>query len=390
MPRRRPFAAPAARPDAHAPVTMLELFFDLVFVLTVTQLTDLVLGQHGAAGYLQALAVLWVVWWMYDGYAWLANNVGPTTTSTRVPMLLGMAGFLVVAIAVPDAFGDDRWLFATAYLLTGVVHGLAFLRSSLGTSASAILAIAPVNLGICAGLFLAAALPEQWRWVGWTLSAALPFVSMLRGTESGFTIRPAHFAERHRLMLIIALGESVLAIGKSTQGHLREADHLVAVVLAVVLIALLWWVHFADDPSLARVEEVVERPEGMSGRTALVAFSFGYLALVAGLILVAAGLHEAVHDPGHHLARGDAATMSAGVAVYLAGNVFYLHRLGVHGRRWFVVCAVLAVVVAPVGALVSGSAQVAALSVVLLLALLPVVRDQRTRAAIPEASTTSG
>ncbi len=158
----------AAAPDAHAPVTTLELFFDLVFVFVVTQLTDLVLDADGALGYLQALAMLWVIWWMYDGFAWLSNNVGPTTTSTRIPMLVGMAGFLVIAITVPGAFGEDRWLFAVAYLLTGLVHGISFLRSSLGESASAILAIAPVNLGIVAGLFLAAALPEPWRWVGWT------------------------------------------------------------------------------------------------------------------------------------------------------------------------------------------------------------------------------
>lgn len=379
-----------ASPDAHAPVTMLELFFDLVFVLVVTQLTDLVLTSQGPAGYLQALLVLWVVWWMYDGFAWLANNVAPTTTSTRLPMLVAMAGFLVIAIAVPEAFGADRWLFAAAYLLTGVVHSFSFLRSTLGTSSRAIMSIAPINLGICACLFLAAALPERWRWVGWVLAAALPVVSFLRGVEGGFTLRPAHFAERHRLMLIIALGESVLAIGTSAGGHLRQVDYLAAVLLSVVLISMLWWVHFADDASLERVEEVVERPEGMSGRTALIAFSLGYLVLVAGLILVAAGLHEAVRDPTRRLDARAAFTMAAGAATYLLGNVAYLARLGIGGRRWFAVTALLAVLVAPVGMVATGTALVATLSVVLGLALVPVVRDQRSRAAMPEAPTTSG
>ncbi|NUR06482.1 MAG: low temperature requirement protein A [Nocardioidaceae bacterium] len=379
-----------ASPDAHAPVTSLELFFDLVFVLVVTQLTDLVLHSHDAAGYVQAAAVLWVVWWMYDGFAWLANNVGPTTTSTRVPMLAAMAGFLVIAIAVPEAFGEDRWLFATAYLLTGVVHSVSFLRSSLGGSARAILSIAPINLGICAGLFLAAALPERLRWVGWAVAVGLPVLSFVRRVEGGFTIRPAHFAERHRLMLIIALGESVLAIGVSAEGHLEEVGYLVAVLLSVVLISLLWWVHFADDVSLERVEDVVERPEGMTGRTALIAFSLGYLVLVAGLVLVAAGLHDAVHDPAHHLSWRFALTMSVGAATYLLGNVFYLWRLGIGGRRWFVVCALLALLVAPVGHLLGGSWLVAALSMVLVLSLLPVVRDQRTRTAMAEGSATSG
>ena len=390
MARRVRLGSRVTSPDAHAPVTTLELFFDLVFVFVVTQLTSYVLESRGAGGYLESLVMLWVIWWMYDGFAWLSNNVGPTTTSTRVPMLLGMAGFLVIAIAVPNAFAEDRWLFATAYLVSGTVHGLSFLRSSLGRSSAAILAIAPINLGIVAGLFLAAALPEQWRWLGWALSAALPFVSMLQRTESGFTIRPAHFAERHRLMLIIALGESVLAIGKSAQGHLRDPEHLVAVLLAMALIGLLWWVHFADDASLDRVEAVVERPEGMTGRTALLSFSLGYLVLVAGLILVAAGVHEAVRDPGQHLPWRAAVTMSAGAATYLAGNVFYLWRLGVGGRRWFMATAVLAVLVVPVGRVATGTAQVAVLVGVLLVALVPVVRDQPTRTAIDEGAHTSG
>ncbi len=366
-----------ASPDAHAPVTTLELFFDLVFVFTVTQLTDLVLEPHGGAGYVQAFVVLWVIWWMYDGFAWLANNVGPTTASTRLPMLVAMAAFLVIAIAVPGAFHEDRWAFALSYLVIVLVHLFSFLRSSLGESARAILSIAPVNLGMALGLLLAAALPESVRWLGWLLAVLLPLASVLRQVEGGFSIRPAHFAERHRLMLIIALGESVLAIGRSAQEHITEPAYLLAVLLAMVLISLLWWVHFADDVALARVERVIERPEGVSARTALIAFSLGYLVLVAGLILVAAGLHVAVHDPGHHLAWRAALTMSAGAAIYLAGNVFYLGRLGVHGRRWLAVMAAVCLAVAPVGHAIGALAQVTALVLVLLLALWPSVRDSR-------------
>jgi low temperature requirement protein LtrA len=365
-----------ASPDAHAPVTTLELFFDLVFVLTVTQLTRLVGEPHGASGYLQALAMLWVVWWMYDGFAWLANNVGPTTASTRVPMLVAMAAFLVVAIALPDAFGDDRWLFAAGYLVLVLVHGFSFLRSSLGRSARAILSIAPINLGMCAGLFLAAALSGDVRWVGWALAVALPFVSLVGQVEGDFSIRPAHFAERHRLMLIIALGESVLAVGVSTQGHLTEPDHLLAVLLAMLLVALLWWLHFADDASMHRVDEVVERPAGVTARTALLGFSLGYLVLVAGLVLVAAGLHVVVPDPARRLDPRVSVTMAVGAATYLAGNVYYLHRLGVTGRGWLLVTAALSLATAPVGHWWGGTAQVVALDVVLLAALAPLVRDR--------------
>jgi low temperature requirement protein LtrA len=384
----------AAAPDEHAPVTMLELFFDLVFVFTVTQLTELILAPSHTdllgGAYLQALLVLWVIWWMYDAFAWLSNNVAPTTTSTRLPMLAAMAAFLVMAIAVPEAFGEDRWVFAVCYLVIVVVHSVSFMRSSLGDSSRAIVAIVPINLAICLGLFVAAALPEGLRWIGWLIAAAMPFVSLGRAIEGGFGLRPEHFTERHRLMLIIALGESVLAVGRSAEGHLTEASFLLAILLAMALISLLWWVHFADDPAVEQVDEVVDRPEGMSPRTALLAFSLGYLILVAGLVLVAAGLHEAVREPGEVLDWRIAVTMSAGAAIYLAGNVWYLARLGIGGRRWLLVTAVLTLAVAPVGHLVSGSAQVASISVVLLVSLLPAVLDQRRRTAMGEASATSG
>jgi low temperature requirement protein LtrA len=144
----------------------------------------------------------------------------------------------------------------------------------------------------------------------------------------------------------------------------------------MLLVALLWWLHYADDAALRQVEEVVERPEGMTARTALVAFSLGYLVLVAGLILVAAGLHVAVHDPGHHLTWRVALTAAVGAATYLLGTVFYLDRLGIGGRRWLVVMAVVCLATAPLGHGVSATAQVAALDVVLLAALLPALRER--------------
>ena len=376
MARRLRGTPRAASPDAHAPVTTLELFFDLVFVFTVTQLTDLVLEPHGVSGYLEPLAILWVIWWMYDGFAWLSNNVSPTTTSTRVPMLVAMAAFLVVAIAVPDAFDEGRWPFALAYLVIVLVHGFSFLRSSIGGSARAIVTIAPINLGMALALVAAAASPQDLRWLGWLVAVALPLLSVLRRADSGFSIRPEHFAERHRLMLIIALGESVLALGRSAEGELTDPGHLAAVLLGILLVAVLWWLHFADDGALTLVETITRRSEGILGRTALTAFSFGYLVLVAGLILVAAGMHEVVHAPDHHLSWSTALVMAAGAATYLVGNVFHLWRLGITGRRWLLVMAVVSLLTVPVGHLLNGLSQLVALVVVLLAAALPAVRNR--------------
>jgi len=360
-----------ATPDAEAPVTMLELFFDLVFVFTVTQVTSLLGDATTARGYAEGAALLYVIWWMYDGYAFLSNNVGPTTTSTRIPMLAAMAGFLVMAITVPTALGSDALLFAAAYLFIVVVHLLSFLRSTLGGSARAILGIAPVNFGGAALLFVAAALPVEWRWVCWWAAVAVSVSAMVFRRERGFAIRPGHFAERHRLLLIIALGESVIAVGVSAVGHASELPVLTAVLLAMTLLALLWWVHFDDDESATEqlIEVGRQDPERMM-RLAMFAFSMAYLVLIAGLILLAAGLHDAVHGPGHHLSWQVAVTMALGVATYLFGNSLHLWLLGL-GTGWVLkLAALLALGSAWVGHEWGGAAQTGVLVVLLLGAVL--------------------
>ena len=365
-----------ASPAADAPVTSLELFFDLVFVFTITQLTAFVFASSGAESYLRAALLLFVVFWMYDGYCYLANNVGPTTASTKVPMLVAMAAFLVLAAALPGAFGPDRWLFAAAYLVVVLVHVVSFTRSSLGGSARAILAIAPVNIGCALLLFVAAAVPEPWRTLLWCAGIGFYVAAMLTRRESGFTIRPGHFAERHRLLLIIALGESVIAIGVSARGGLHHAFVLVAVLLSLVLISALWWLHFDDEERTERALEEVERTDpARTARVALLAFSMGYLVLVAGLVLVAAGLHDVVHAPGHHLGWGSAGNLAVGTGLFLEGHSFFLWRLGVSSGWALKTGAVLCLPTALLGHATGGAVQAASLVVVVLLAALLRQRD---------------
>jgi low temperature requirement protein LtrA len=364
-------------PEAAPGVTTLELFFDLVFVFTVTQLTSLVGEAHTPRAYAQAGMLLFVIWWMYDGYCYLTNNVGPTSTSTRLPMLGAMGAFLVLAIAVPGAYGEDALLFAVTYTVIVLVHLFSFFRSTVGGSAKGILRVAPINLAACALLLVAVALPEDDRWMAWAAAMLVYVGSMVGRRESGVTIRPEHFAERHRLLLIIALGESVIAVGVSAQGHISEARFLGAVLLAMVLLALFWWVHFTED---ARADEAllrIEREEpGRLIRVALLAFSMAYLVLIAGLILVAAGLHEVVHDPAHHLTWQASWMLAAGVATYLFGNSVHLWLLGLSSGWALKFGAMAALATVLLGHGVNGAAQTAALCVVILVALLATARVQ--------------
>jgi low temperature requirement protein LtrA len=370
---------------------MLELFFDLVFVFTITELTAVVVHAHGPAGYLSAATILMLVWWIYDGFCWLSNNVGPTTVSTRLPMLVAMALFLVLAMAVPGAYSTHALLFAVTYLLIGIVHGLSFLRSSMGGSARAILAVAPINLSAAGLLFVAAFVDEDWRWVPWWLAVGVLVYSMVRRRETGFAIRAGHFAERHRLLLIIALGESVIAIGVRGQAHLGQRGTLFGVLLAMVLLSALWWVHFTDEERAADALEDLERahPDRMV-RVALMAFSMGYLVLVSGLILVAAGLHLASLDPAATLTWRAALTLGIGTGVYLVGHSFHLWRLGLSTGWVLKVAAGFAVAASVLGASMSGAAEVITLAVVLVVAIVLTARLVPASVSGPESTAPLG
>src|SRR4051794_27404065 len=277
-----------AAPDATEGVTTLELFFDLVFVFTITQVTSVVRTPAGVEGYLRALAILVVTWWMYDGYCWLSNNIGPKTLETRLPMLVAMAGFLVMAVATPDAFHDGAWPFAVAYVVVVVVHGVQFGRSSLGGSGQAIWRVMRLNLCIGGGLVLAAALASHGSaWFGWAAALAVIALEIVQVQGSGFTLRAEHFAERHQLLIIIALGETVVATGAGAQGRLRELAVLLAVLLSLVLLAGLWWVYFGGDDARGAEALAVAPPDRMTG-DAFWAYSMLHFFHIVGLILVAA------------------------------------------------------------------------------------------------------
>ncbi|HET8970638.1 MAG TPA: low temperature requirement protein A [Candidatus Nanopelagicales bacterium] len=368
---------PAPVPDAHAPVTMLELFFDLVFVFTVTQVTALILASPDAVGYGRAALVLFLIFWSYDAFAYLSNNIPPTDARSSAPLQLAMVGFLVMAIAVPDAFGADAWIFAVAYLAVIVIHGLAFTRSAMGQSALAIRAILPFNVGAGLLLLVAAAVGPEYGWIAWVAAVVLLLGSVIPRGQAAFALRPEHFAERHRLVLIIALGETIIAIGVSARGDLHHPPVLLTVLAAFALVSALFWVQFGFGDGRRAVEAMErvgrEDPRRLA-RLALWAFAAPYLVLVASLVLVAVALHDVVHSPSEALSWRVAITFGAGVAVYLLGHAFYLRLLRLRSSLALKVGAAAGLLTAAVGVAVSGLAQLGALFVVVVVTLLVAAR----------------
>jgi low temperature requirement protein LtrA len=362
---------PPAEAENEAPlrVSTLELFFDLVFVFTITQLTSL-LARDGVTwtGALRVLLVFGVLWWMYGGYVWLTNTRTPSKTPERVLLLLGMAGFLVIGMAIPDAFSrrTDGVALGLGYLLVVVVHGGLYLRVN-----RSILRVIPVNAGaavlvIVAGITGGTA--AYWLWAAaLALLVIAPFVI---APQTRFNIAPAHFVERHGGVIIIALGESVADIGLGAAGHPLTGTVLAAAVLGLALAAVLWWTYFGvgdDERAEAAFNGTAE-----SGRAALAlsAYFYAYIPLLLGIVSLAAGIKVAMQHPGLTLPWQPSLALSGGVALFLAGEVLFRRALGIGPLRYRIGAACTAVMMFAVGVSFSSAAEIALLTGVVAIALV--------------------
>ncbi len=308
-------------------VTPLELFFDLVFVLALTQCTSLMATHPTWQGLAQGMLVLGVLWWSWVGYAWLTSVVDPEEGAVRIVLFAAMAALLVVAICVPEAFDSLALEFALAY---GAVRGAHIALFMLASRDDPALRHSTVGLAggtaIGVGLLIAASFFDGFAQAAvWALALALDMAEPFFFGSEGWKLVPRHFAERHGLIIIIALGESIVAIGAAAEAHLT-AGIAAAAVLGIVLAAALWWIYF-DVVALVSARRLARTPEGRE-RNELARDSYSYLhfPMVAGIVLVAVALKKTLAHVGDPLAVVPAFALLGGVAFYLLGHVAFRFR----------------------------------------------------------------
>jgi low temperature requirement protein LtrA len=359
-------AIPSYSADSAEPrVSTLELFFDLVFVFTITQLTSLLLRDPTLGGLLQMLLLFGNVWWMYGGYAWLTNAVPPRELGVRLLLLLGMGGFLVIALAIPTAFGSGGVAFGIGYLVVTLVHTGLFLRSSRQSIVSAVSRLGPFNL-ITAVLLLVAGFTTGWlRVLLFALGGVLHWITPYLIPQSSFRIRAGHFVERHGLILLIALGESVVAVGIGLGSIELPMGRIVAALLGLALTATLWWLYFNGDEERAEAA-LADAPLERAPWLALNAFGYAFVPILAGIVLVAAGLRLAVVIYNEPSTTSAAAFLAGGVAAYLVGLAIFRWLVQVQPVTVRLIMAALAVVTILVGLRLSATAQLAALVLILV------------------------
>jgi low temperature requirement protein LtrA len=349
-------------------VMPLELFFDLVFVLALTQCTSLMLGNHGWDGVGQALLVLTLLWWTWTGYAWLTSVIDPEEGPIRLVLVAAMAALLVAALAVPESFGDRALEFTLAYAAVRAAHVGLFLVASvddpeLRRSISGLAASTATGVALLVAGAIASGTGQAVLWV---IAAVLDLGWAYFFGSSGWRLVPAHFAERHGLIVIVALGESIVALGVGATAGLTLGVTAGA-ILGMALVFELWWIYF-DVVAIANVRRLIRASAGLEqNELARDIYSYLHLPLVAGIELAAFGLHEVLRHPGEHLTV-PAFALLGGVAIYLLGHVAIRLRSarGVNVRRLTLAVVLFALV--PVAAEVSAATAVAV--VVALLAAL--------------------
>jgi low temperature requirement protein LtrA len=325
-PSRTPRLTAVRREGAR--VTALELFFDLVFVLALTQCTALMAADPTWQGLARGLLVLAVLWWSWVGYAWVTSVLDPEEGAVRIAIFAAMTAFLVAALCVPDAFGDDAFAFACAYAIVRIAHIWLFMiasrdepelrRSVTGLAAST---MTGVTLLVCASF------TDGWlQGATWALALVLDVGAPLLFWSEGWQLVPAHFAERHGLIVIIALGESIVAIGVGSNAVV-DAGVVAAAALGSAIAAALWWLYFDVIAWLAerRLSEATRGRE--QNELARDAYSLLHFPMVAGIVLAALGLKKTLEHVDDPLATVPAAALVGGLALYLLGHVGFRWRL---------------------------------------------------------------
>jgi low temperature requirement protein LtrA len=302
-------------------VTPLELFFDLVFVFAFTQVTSLMSENPTWEGLGQGMLVLAAIWWAWGGYAWLTDTLASDDGIARLGLLSAMAAMLVAALAVPQAFGDDAVVFGIAYFAVRAIHIAVYTYGAPDVDArGAIVNLAPGLLAAPALLILAGFLDGGAQAGLWVAALLLDYGTPYVRDVSGFRVSPSHFAERFGLIVIIALGESIVAIGAGLGGDALTAGVILAALGGIAIAGAQWWAYF--DVVAIVAERKLREAQGIE-RNRLARDSWGVMhgLLIAGIVLVALGIKKAIGDVDEPLETVPAVALCGGAALYFLGHV---------------------------------------------------------------------
>jgi low temperature requirement protein LtrA len=345
---------------ATQPTTTVELFFDLVYVFAVTQLSHQILDDLTVAGVARAVFLLLVVWWAWIYTTWMVNWLDPGSPAVRGVLTAVMLGSLLMAASIPEAFGDRGMLFAASYVALQVGRNAAALLLTRRDRLRDVFARLFVWSAAAAPLWLAGATLEgDQRLLLWIPALALELAAPVaaywlpgrgRGTTTEWDVEGGHFAERFQLFIIIALGESIVLTGATASDAGLSSTVVLCLAVAFVETAALWWLYFGVTAEQARaILSTCDDP----GRLARDAYTYLHLPIVAGIIATAVGTELLIAHPHDALHGVGLAMMLGGPALYLVGESLFVRRMTGTTNAARVAVAGVLVLLVPIGDQVS-------------------------------------
>ena len=314
--------------EAERKTSYLELFFDLVFVFAFTQVTALILEDTTPRGFARAALVLAMVWWAWSAYAWMTNAIDVENSVTRLIVFAAMVAGFFMALAVPDAFQDEAAWFAVAYFVVRILNS-ALYAWGVRDDPAVLRAVARLSPWFLVAAFVALAGgfvdPDYRSWV-WLASLVIDVVGTLTVANLEWHVSPSHFAERFALIVIIALGESIVAIGIGTSELTRDTTYAVSVIVAFAGVAALWWAYFdftaiAAERSLRRASAVARGPLARD------VFTYFHYPIVLGIIFYAVAAKKTLEHPLDPLSQAGRWALGLGVALFFAGFALMRFRV---------------------------------------------------------------
>jgi low temperature requirement protein LtrA len=349
-------------------VTPRELFFDLVFVFAFTQVATLLADDPTFAGIGRGVLVLAALWWTWSAYAWLTNTVDPEEGVVGAALLVSLIAMFVAALVVPNVFDDEGVLFGAAFLVVWAMHTALYALAGRGSRdlLGAVFRLAPWTL-TGASLILVAGFADGARVWLWLAAVACAYVGGILSGATGWRLHPSHFAERHGLVVIIALGEAFISIGIGATGIGIGPGEVAAAILGL-LVATSFWLAYFDFFSI-RGEQILRNREGTE-RVALARdlYAYGHFPMIVGIVLFAFAMKTIVAHVGDELDAVAAFALCGGSALYLLTysgvRSRVEHRLSLSRGRF--VAAVVLLLVLPLTTAIPALAALAIVTAVWL------------------------
>jgi low temperature requirement protein LtrA len=309
-------------------VSPLELFFDLVFVFGFTQVTTVLSNEPNWHGLGHGLLILAALWWAWAAYAWLTNTVDTGEALVWGTMVVAMGAMFIAALAVPEAFGRHGVVFGVAFLVVIVMQGALYALSTRGEPdlLAAIARVAPSSAAGAAVIVVAGFVHGSLRPLLWVAALALGLVAPLFTGVSGFRVHPAHFVERHGLIVIIAIGESLVAIGFGARETALGAKVILAAVLGLVVVTSFWLAYF-DFFTIRAQQLLADRSGAQQIALARDLYTYLHLPMVTGVVLFAFAMKTTLAHVGDELAAVPALGLCVGPALYLFAYVGLRFRI---------------------------------------------------------------